>query len=287
MKILYLRNSKDSYVNNIWPNDKWITSSSRGWVPDEQMPYLKKLIEQWETLYNKSFHEAKLKLYDIQIDGVIESGFDAIFPYDVREPIENNLNGNHNIVRLDGDDWLDFHKVVEFIDEKEDFNAWMWSVYFWKGYKFHLRKGYDSYNNNNKVNEMSHPKMETRWPDISISERWHNWILSNQYGMRMRNGYDNTHMLNEHAYFSKMIRENEFNIKITDDVFGLKIDNPTSISLLMQIGVKKTYKLFEGIKVDDINVNSKLLNYKLKRLQQFFDWLYNRKIKDNWLYYEK
>ena len=44
---------------------------------------------------------------------------------------------------MDGDDWLDFHKVVEFIDEKEDFNAWMWSVYFWKGYKFHLRKGYD------------------------------------------------------------------------------------------------------------------------------------------------
>jgi hypothetical protein len=164
----------------------------------------------------------------------------------------------------------------------------MWSVYFWKGYKFHLRKGHDSYNNNKKVNEMSHPKMETRWPNISISERWGNWILSNQYGMRMRNGYDNTHMLNEHAYFSKMIRENEFNIKITDDVFGLKIDNPTSISLLMQIGVKKTYKLFKDIKLDDININnSKFLNYKFKRLQQFFDWLYNRKIKDNWLYYEK
>jgi hypothetical protein len=98
MKVLYLRNSKDSYVNNIWPNDKWIASSSRGWVPDEQIPYLKKLIEQWETLYNKSFHEAKLKLYDIQIDGVIESGFDTIFPYDIKEPIENYLNGNHNIV---------------------------------------------------------------------------------------------------------------------------------------------------------------------------------------------
>jgi hypothetical protein len=55
----------------------------------------------------------------------------------------------------------------------------------------------------------------------------------------------------------------------------------------MQIGVKKTYKLFKDIKLDDININSKFLNYKLKRLQQFFDWLYNRKIKDNWLYYEK
>ena len=266
MKILYLRNSKDSYVNSIWPNDKWITTSSRGWVPDEQIPYLKKLIEQWENVYNKSFHEAKLKLYDIQIDGVIESGFDIIFPYDIREPIENYLNGNHNIVRLDGDDWLDFNKIVEFIDEKEDFNAWMWSVYFWKGYKFHLRKGYDSYNKNKKAKETS--KMETRWG---------NWILSNQYGMRMRNGYDNTHMLNEHAYFSKMIRENEFNIKITDEVFGLKIDNPTSISLLMQIGVEKTYRLFKDINLNDIDINSKFLNYKLKQLQQFFDWLYYEK----------